>query len=194
MLRRPATVAAYTLSAVLVAGCGGHNDPKPKFAHSSSGEPTASSSVSSSAPPSGPPKMPGAAMQHTVAGARAFVKYYWDVANYSQTSLDWHLLSSLGDEHCGGCKGAVDFIKEVAKGHGRISGGSFTLQDVRVDPGQIAGQTWMAVLFRTKATPETVTYPGRRKDERYPGGTDYSHWALKPVPGGWIIDNWSTGR
>src|SRR4051812_38018201 len=91
---RAVLTALSLLPVLLVAGCS-DDDPEPKFAPTPS-ESASSASPSSSATPETPqPTMPEAARGSDASSAEAFVKFYWDVVNYAQTSGDLDPLRGL---------------------------------------------------------------------------------------------------
>jgi hypothetical protein len=62
--------------------------------------------------------MPPLAREKSRAGAKAFVRHYIDVINYSWTSLRTARLASLGAADCADCDAIVTRIDEVEKAGG----------------------------------------------------------------------------
>ncbi|MEX0426885.1 DUF6318 family protein [Nocardioides sp. DS6] len=190
---RRTSVAAVAVGALVVggvSGCGG--DPKPKFAHSADPSPSAVSSSAAPADDLAPPEMPEAAKAHTVAGAKAFVRYFWRAANYAQTTLDASLVASLASENCTGCTGGVEFVERVKKGRGTIRGGAITVGRETVRRLDVAGQVWMAVTYSWSSPRQVVDFPGTKKDEVYSGGRGTNRFTLQPVASGWRVALWET--
>ncbi len=189
MRRLLVCLAVLGALAGVISACGG--DPTPIFS------PTPSASVSRTptqpASPTGPPTMPEAARQHTRAGAIAFVKYYWAVANYAQETLDVAPLKSLASKQCAGCAGGVKFVTGVRARGGTISGGRITTSQLEAAPLQEVSGTWMAVRFMWTATPQKVDYPEAKQDKSYSGGSRTDRMVLKPTSAGWLAANWELG-
>jgi hypothetical protein len=183
---RTRLVAIAALVAALAAGCGGA--PTAKFVPPSSSS-VPSDPTTTSAADVTPPVMPDLAKQHTVAGAKAFVKYYWAVANYAQTRLDPSPLEALADKQCAGCQGASAFVREVSRLHGCVIGGATMPSRFRVTPTRGAdGLTWMDVEYAVSADPQQIDYPGNRHDLHYPGGHRSALMALRPTSAGWVVN------
>lgn len=167
---------------VLLAACGG--DPRPVF----SPTPSVSSSPSAS-PAAGPPTMPSTAKQHTKAGAVAFVKYYWAVANYAQRTLDVAPLRELADSFCGGCEGGVRWLSHVRANGGSIRGGATIVVGAQAQELNSADQKpWMNVRLSLSAGPQIVNYPGSRKDEHSRAARTTALMTLRPIKSGWLVN------
>ncbi|MCW2791820.1 MAG: hypothetical protein JWO76_918, partial [Nocardioides sp.] len=149
---------------------------------------------SPSSTPTGPvePTMPAAAKKHTVAGAKAFVKFYWDMADYAQASGDLAGLTTLTSENCDACNGGASYLKKVFAKGGHIRGGetTVTIQDAsKISAGNhIAFQ----VKAQVKNTRQVVDYPGKVKDEVYPASTVLAQFIVDPAPGGLKIAYWDS--
>src|SRR5689334_15808593 len=78
------------------------------------GTPTPTSAVTTP-PPTTPTTIPTpttlpAAAKADKAGAEAFVRYFWDVFNYTYESGDTRLLRSISDKTCKFCQSVVDHV------------------------------------------------------------------------------------
>jgi len=119
-MRRVVTTALVSLlcpGMVLLTGC---SDDKPAAQPpvSSADTPTKSttSAPATTEPPDpGPtaPVMPERAKQHSTAGAKAFVRYYIDVLNYSWTLGSGDAIRASSVHQCRVCRGIAGFVDEV---------------------------------------------------------------------------------
>jgi hypothetical protein len=162
MVVRAAGAALLVL--LVVSGCGG--DPQPKIAPPPSTSPSAPVSSSSSAPtrPSGPvePTMPALAKQDSAAGAKAFVKYYWQVVNYALSTGEIERLHELTNPDCTPCQSGIRSIADVYDGSGSISGGVNTPEDLVADPDFVDGRRLFRVEMQVRNTREVIRQRGKR--------------------------------
>jgi hypothetical protein len=124
--RLVAGVAAAALPLAVLAGCG-EDEPKPKFEEPTSASPSESSSPTEPVEPTPPAAMKG----DDVAGARAFVKYYFDLLGYAQATGDTDAVSKVALPDCAACSGTVRFIRQIYKTGGEIEGGTFTVSGLK---------------------------------------------------------------
>src|SRR5689334_8294933 len=90
-----------------LTACSGSADPSPP--------PTTRSTPTSAAPSPTPsptvPVMPEAAKAHTTAGAKAFVRYFWQVVNYAQATGDTAAIAAMTDsKSCSQCNAGIKSI------------------------------------------------------------------------------------
>jgi hypothetical protein len=100
--------------------------------------PTASESAGATTPATvATPTLPAAAKADK-AGAEAFVRYFWDVFNYTYASGDTKLLRSISDKSCKFCASVADDV-DVLTGRGdRTVGATATVHTVVAPPGDPA--------------------------------------------------------
>lgn len=134
--------------------------------------------------------MPAAARQHTVAGAEAFTRFYFDMANYAQHTLAVDSFAALADENCASCDGGVDQLRSIAKQRGTIRGGDTQLSRLTVRPSKVSGETFMLVRFHYHLTPMYTDYPGVRRDRSYKAVDGQSYVVVKRTETGWLVDYW----
>lgn len=183
------------LAGGLTAGCG-HDDPKPKFAHSSdpgmsSSAPTAPSSSSST--PAGPPNMPIEASEHTLAGAKLFARYLVQVIDYTNQTADTSRLKSISGEQCGVCQGVIKELDKQAARHRKSSGGQITTKSIHVVK-LLDTQNGPAMRVRLSLhyAAQVLTYPqggGRTSD---PAIDVRYEVTLNPIDTGWELASWVT--
>ncbi len=96
---------------------------------------TTSDPPTTSGPTDGPPELPEAAKAKTTAGAKAFVKYYVDVLNYSWDQLAPAPLAKASSKRCRPCNLILKQIQITAQRGGHQAGGDWTLDKVYLLPG-----------------------------------------------------------
>jgi hypothetical protein len=134
--------------------------------------------------------MPAAAKRHTAAGAEAFVKYFWRVANYAQAAGDAQAVEALSTEACSGCRGAVDFVRGVYDRGGTIQGGDAEVSDLRVEELSAAGRPLIRVTFTVTNTRQVVDEPGQKRDRVFPAASVTDRFVLNWVNSGWQVGVW----
>jgi hypothetical protein len=153
---RLARVTAGALVAVAVlAGCSSKepaNDTLPSAAPTSA-EP------SETLPPLGPPDlpMPAEAREQTPAGAEAFLRYYLELVNKSQTTLDTSFLLQISDQ-CITCTRLIDGLDSYRAKDYSYSGGALTARDVNA--GGIDGSTVDFSVSLSQASVQIVDNAG----------------------------------
>lgn len=122
-----AGVAATTLSLAFLAGCG-EDEPQPKFEDPTSASPSKSASPEEPVEPTPPAAMEG----DDVAGAKAFVEYYFDQLTYGVLSGRTKGLESLALADCGGCRGALNAARTIHQKGGTVRGGEMRASGIRL--------------------------------------------------------------
>lgn len=185
---RAVVTALSVILVLLVAGCT-DDDPKPKFEPSPSSEAPTSPSASPTAGTAAP-SMPDAAKGTDAAAAEAFVAFYWDTVNYAQASGDLSPLQHLADPTCTACKAGVEYLEDVHRADGRITGGDAKVRIQKSTLVQGDGRMNAVVKFVLITTPQRVDYPGTEKDESYPGGQRTVNALVQPSDDGWVMSSW----
>jgi len=160
------------LSAVLCAGvlvaC--DDDPEPKVGDPTTAPPSTSSSAptspSTTAPTTTAPVMPGEAGQQTDGGAEAFVRFYVDVFNFSQSTGDTTTLAEISDKACAACQAYVSSIDDVFANGGSVDGGELTIGELRKLPLDY-GAEW-AGFAKGRSAPQVIHH-GDGSDEEHAG-------------------------
>lgn len=183
MLSPRPLAAAATAALVLsgLAGCSG-DDPQPKMASPDS------SSAAGSPTPTGPaePTLPAEAKEPTKAGAEAFVRHYWAIANFAQSTGDVETFSELGSDTCAGCRGGVDSIRRAYEAGGRMIGGDITIRKIRSSPIRVGPREAFAVLAIAEVSPQVVERPGKRAT-RFNGGRIKVRTIVEYTLSGWLV-------
>ncbi len=130
--RRHLGAALLTVGVLSTAGLSACTDddtpPSPSItATAKATSPGASQSPASpiASPAPTPPTAPKA--KPTRKNAEAFVKYFWDVYNYSYATLDTHLLGDLSGPNCAFCKDTIKAIKKLGNDDRSIQGSRIEL-------------------------------------------------------------------
>lgn len=146
----------------------------------------------STSPSPTPPAMPAAARAHTRAGAEAFVRYFWQVVDYASKTLDPETLAALTADDCRGCRGAVDFVREMKVGGAHFTGASTSVSRFDTAALVLSGQQRMELTFNVRTPRQVADYPGTSRDETYAPGSTRARFMLKPVADGWRVVLWET--
>jgi hypothetical protein len=150
-MRRAGTAIAaiVALCAGVLVGCDGGSaaGPSPTTSGSPSGSGTSSDTTTPTTPtadttgPSQPPEMPALAREQSRAGAKAFVRHYVDVLNYSWVSMDPRLLTEFATPSCTICHRFSEIISRAGKHGGFQHGGQWSVQRAyglpSVDPDRL---------------------------------------------------------
>lgn len=166
---RPAlATAALALSACLLAGCG-HDDPKPKFAHSS--EPPTVTPTSTSAAPK-----PETAEQ--------FIRRWTAVSDKAQQTGDTATLRRLDGPDCESCKSLAEEVDKIYRNGGVIKYTGSTVLSIHR-----RGHNEFVVKQRAP-----ITRLRRSKDgpwQSIPGGVVTFFFELNHASTGWVVADYS---
>jgi hypothetical protein len=184
-------VAVLSLLLLLIS-CS-KDDPRSDTSDRTSQTPTASATPS----PTGPvePEPPERSSKPTKASAIAFVKYYWEVANYAQATAKSDLLRSLASKNCAFCAGGVSYIDGLrAKGGVVVKPRPYTVTVTRARLGKTGNGGDAGLVTCKLAVPKSVEFygEGAARNKHFPGGhrtyvlflewiADSSNWELQEV-------------
>jgi hypothetical protein len=191
---RLARVAAGVLIGVAVlAGCS--DSPAPANDTLPSAAPT-SAEASQTLPPLGPPDfpMPPEARQQTPAGAEAFLRYYLNLYNTAQATMDAQYLRQFG-KSCETCEGLASQIEDDAAAGYRYQGGQLTTDGlsppvVQEEKAEIAFSITQAALSVTTsdgAPIDGLDFPLRAS----PACGAILNWS--ELTSSWVITQWDVG-
>jgi hypothetical protein len=131
IMRRSGLATVLLASGLVLAGCSDEEpQPPPK---TSGNSPTA---VTTSAAPVAAPTLPTAATADP-EGAEAFVRYFWDVFNYTYASGDTQLLRSISDKSCKFCADVAGDVDRLTREGGRTEGARVTVHGVLAVPPDV---------------------------------------------------------
>ena len=126
--RRPLTAAAVMITVGALLSACSDDPPTPP-------PPTPSATTRSPTPSATPPTAPEA--KPTAASAEAFVRYFWDVYNYSYQYQDVTDLMAISRPACKFCKSAISDIQRLKAEGTRIEGAQVILNTAGIPPGKI---------------------------------------------------------
>jgi hypothetical protein len=132
------------LSAAGMTACT-DDDPSGPSVTTAGPTPAPTPSVTAS-PPTAPKSEP------TPKSAEAFVKYFWDVYNYSYATLDSEPLRSLSEPHCDFCSGVIEETIESQEKNLTNEGGKLTPLVVAAPPGRIRGSIVVSSVLNQEAS------------------------------------------
>jgi hypothetical protein len=165
-----------------LTGCGAAAPAAP-----ASPTPTVATTSPSATPTTGPPAIPAAARQHTTAGAKAFVTYFWQVVDYAQHTLDTTRLEEVSNDDCIGCNRGISGLKKDGRRGATIVGGDNTVSGSQAGPLTLGKTTFTQVFFSLTNTEQTETFAnGHTKHSK--AATVHMRMLLQPVPGGWSVE------
>lgn len=172
--RRVLPLAAVALSAVvgLTTACtSGHGaDPSTIPAPSSTTTTPASPSPSRTgplttgalvSPNEKPPILGAAATHHDVAGAIAFVSYYYKALDWSTATTDPYLLVGLGTPQCKSCSTSIQQLIAIRDAGGHITSGRIRLNSISIVTGTFTIHSERVVEVFTDEDAIVVDMPGR---------------------------------
>jgi hypothetical protein len=138
--------------------------------------PTSSApSTSGASPTLRPPPLPAAAAKQTRDGAAAFVRYFFDVYNYSYEALDSAGLRHISGTGCRYCASVITDVEDAKASGDRYEDGLVSVEAAVTLPGDMSAdvivnafvsQTSGAVYGRNGQVRETsdAVSPGKRVD------------------------------
>jgi len=191
-------VAVLAVGTLMLAGCGGDDEPtatptpsgsastSASASPSSSGSSSASTSPSPSATPSSSAAadVPAAARARTEAGAIAFLQFWFD--EFSRGLVDPQNapdLFAISDKDCIGCKKSQDLINEYASG-----GWAVKQQGMRVVRAGLAtgvDEPKVIINFTLEEISQPLYRNGKLTTNKVPAASVKKGAALKWVNGAW---------
>jgi hypothetical protein len=178
VLRR---IAALVVVGLLVAGCGGSDDP-PSPGPSPSGSTAPSASASGSAP-----VMPEAAKANTKAGAIAFVRFYVAAFNHARITGDTDPLGSLGTGRCVSCKDVRAAIDKTYAAGGHATGGRWVIDAAQVSRAR--RHQWVVYLSGHFEAGDTYKTAGAQPHHNNGGPMVASFFVA--FKNGWKVVRWT---
>jgi hypothetical protein len=181
--------AAAVAGVAVLGGCsdgGTANETLPSTSTSAAG-------TSESLEPLGPPDlpMPNEARVQSAAGAEAFIRYYMDVYNAAQSSMNPSYLEQFSQD-CETCDRIIGEIESDASDGYSYQGGQVTVDYVDTTPPE---QSSVEVVFSITQAPLIIIDPdgqpvpdlifGERKS---PGCGAILGWS--PSESTWVLNQW----
>jgi hypothetical protein len=130
--------------------------------------------------------MPEVARQHTKAGAKAFVTYFWQVVDYATAELEPDALAPLVRSDCSGCTAGIDFITDAQKRAATIRGGAEHVESLTARRVSLGDDEYFSVEVRISNTEQHVRYSDGAS-KTFPASTVRDHLMLQPTTTGWVV-------
>lgn len=197
MRRTLGTLLALTICSAALAACNsaadaGHADSSISSSgpvtRSVSTAPTTATPTSSAPTKPLAPVMPAAAKQKTSAGAKAFVRYYIELINYSWMSGSGDPLRSGSADSCSVCRELAKTVDRYTERGGWLHGGRWIVQNVFPLPGQSLATPKLLVQvkvspgnWRTSAHGPVHQVRDSKLTNQLNLGWIDSHWAVTDV-------------
>lgn len=125
---------------LLLLGCSNDSaasTPTPPTTTSSSTSPSSPSpTTTSDAPPSRAPQLPALAKEESIAGAKAFVRFYMQAINYSWHARNGALLRQHSTVRCVSCRGLARTMDDLRTNGGFSKGGDWLVTSASQTPLQ----------------------------------------------------------
>ena len=115
--------------------------------------------------------MPEAAREFTDAGAEAFVRYYWDVVSYAQTTLDTEPLKAVSNPTCEVCSRGIQGLERIRQLDGVSSGGTLTVSNVKVARERAGSLESADVTMTVSNAAQKIDLPGDKDDVSLPASS-----------------------
>lgn len=138
-MRRFVFVVISSLCCWALGGCSGEGPVRNASPHTKVDAAPISTSASpstASPEPAHPPRMPALAKERSPAGAKAFVRYYVAVLNYSWHSGHSTLTRRYSAPGCVSCRGIARSIEQMTQAGGFYRGGAWRLKAPVLVPSQ----------------------------------------------------------
>jgi hypothetical protein len=131
-MRRAVASALISGLCLTLTACSHHEAAgPPPTGHDSTGPsvtgPATTGSTSSDPPRDTPPVMPPLAKEKSTAGAKAFIRYFVEVLNYSHVAESTQRLRRLSASDCAVCKAIASAIEEMRRRGGRQEGAEWVI-------------------------------------------------------------------
>lgn len=180
--RRLTAIAARgtVMLALLASACNGSDDDG--YGKLPPAEPT--STAPSAAPRETPPAMPPEARTNTPAGAKAFVRHWFNALNFAYRTGNTEPLRKLSSPSCDTC---VEFSRSAENiyRNGSLQGGQYITSRYAVSAGNIKGAFLVSVLY--KQTNAIVLDAAGRQKERLASTSGEVIFELARNHDGWSI-------
>jgi hypothetical protein len=172
--------AVVVVALLLLAGCTEDEPDAPPL-------PSATPSALASSSPEvavDPPVAPEA--RKSAVGAEEFVRYFWDVYDYSYTIGDASPLRAISDEECRFCQDSAAKIDEISMAGHQVLGAQVDVVAAVAPPSDPNQGLIVAVVVSEH--PSSVVAADGKVVERQPGFRNMqSEVAVVWRPSGWVV-------
>ncbi len=190
MTRLRTTVASALVLPLALAGCG--DDPQPKMPPPSASSPS-TPTPSTSTDPAVEPTLPPEAEGKDEAAAEAFVRYYWDLANYVQSTGDAQTFSEVALPSCTTCSRAASYFEKAYRKGGYLRGGAYTVTEVAVSRGaQGEGVRTFVATVKLTSAPSTERATSTSSPIEHDSSKQAVVMSLLTSDSGFRVASWET--
>jgi hypothetical protein len=153
----------------------------------------APSTTASSAPPTAvpTPTLPASAKADK-AGAEEFVRYFWEVFNYTYASGDTKLLRSISDKTCKFCASVWDYVERLNEQGYKARGSSVVVKTAVAPPADPADGLLVYTVV-SQAPGEVVASDGTVKESSEARSNLRSDTLVRWSAGEWHVSGVSFG-
>jgi hypothetical protein len=196
---RARVALAGVASMALLAGCdGGAADPSPSTSNTTATTPP--SPTSSSTPSTGTttssstttgyvpvkPDFPAAAKSQTARSAEAFVRYFFDLANYAYAQPQAGVIGSLGTLDCKPCQYYEKEASELARDGRRYQSAVLSIKSASTSTTNL-DRPWVTLSGRQNEVP--IVEPNGQLTSASPASPVTFRVLLKWTDAGWRVQN-----
>lgn len=173
---------------LVVSACSSTAEPAPLPRTSTSPSTTTDppSPVSELSPsPGGAPTMPAAAHGRGARSAKAFVRYWVEVLDYSGPHGSTAALAQASGADCESCQALIRKINEIYAAGGYIRGSGWSLERIKAVPGQPRTRPILQVgMF---LAPQEMRRRRNGSVRHYDGGDQPMVFHLGRLKGRWVV-------
>jgi len=120
-----------------------------------------------------------------MAGAEAFVRYFWDVYNYGYEARETKQLQQIAGPDCTFCQESTARIDRLWRSNAKVEGGHVALKSVVVAPADFTQQGSVATAIVDQAASRVIEADGSVSDTAAADGGLRVDIAI-----GWDGDSW----
>ena len=144
---RAGVVVTLACVAALLGACS-EDSPAPPPSPSTS---SSSSTTETTEPVPEPPALPPEATTPDAAGAAAFVRHWFDLANYAYATGETAPLEAVALEECESCSALISATGEVYDGGGKFEGARVTVVGAEAGPIAADGVSLVTTVIDQEA-------------------------------------------
>ena len=185
-----AAAAALVLPLAL-SGCSG-DDPDPKMPQTTAAASSPSPTTSPTQDPTAEPTLPPEAEGNDEAAAEAFIRYYWDVVDYAQSTGDMKTLETLALPSCGSCETGNAYLRKLYNNGGALTGVDYKVDRVRVE---LRSDREMFSTYNAEVSLSNGPYVERSdaeaKEVNHPAGKGTAIMTIVHDRTGFSVANWT---
>ena len=146
----------------------------------------------STTPASGPvaPTLPPEAEGDDAAAAEAFVRFYWEMADYAQATGDVSGLGRLAAAECIQCTAGQEFVSDVYARGGEIRGGTTSPTNPKAVALNANDGAAFQVRMKLRTERQVVDLVGEKDDTIHPASTVSMQMVVERAGQRWVVAFW----